>query len=132
MKLFRGLSAVASAAVAAYAVLAFVLINGSIVFTAWLAVPFALPLTTLFLARERYVRAVSAIAVACLWISGVALLLWGLVLDPGDVNHLVAIFLPLHQFVWLAVGFVLLWITSAVSLFGMSLCTFLSKIARRG
>lgn len=41
------------------------------------------------------------LALVLLWLFasvGLAILIWGLAVDPGDYNHLVVIFLPVHQF----------------------------------
>ena len=41
------------------------------------------------------------LALVLLWLCasvGLAILIWGLADDPGDYNHLVVIFLPVHQF----------------------------------
>lgn len=119
MALLDRISTISSVAILAYVALAFLLIGGgkaAAELALWTASPLAVPLMILFFARQRHTRIATAILLACLWMSGAALLLWGLVLDRTSTSHLVVIFLPFYQFGFLAVGFVLLWFTSAVVL----------------
>lgn len=68
----------------------------------WTTSPLSVPLLVVAFARGQSTRAVAAILLACLWIVGAALLLWGLVLNPGDCNHLVVNFLPIYMFAFIA------------------------------
>jgi hypothetical protein len=127
MARFDRISTTSFVAIFGYVALPFLLIGGGNKAAAelalWTASPLAVPLMILFFARQRHTRVATAILLACLWLSGAALLLWGLVLNRTSTSHLVVIFLPLYQFGFLAVGFVLLWLTSAVVL----LLPFLSR-----
>ena len=107
----------AGVAVLAYAVLVglFVRIGPETIgLMAWNAAPLAAPLLIVAFARRRAVRLGGALLLAVMWAVGAAVLLWGLVLNPGDYNHLVALFLPIHEFIWLAIGLPVLWLASVV------------------
>ena len=69
--------------------------------TLWTTSPLGVPLLLVAFARGQRARAVATILLACLWIVGAPLLLWGLVLNPGDYNHLVVLFLPIYMFAFI-------------------------------
>jgi hypothetical protein len=93
------------AAVIAYASIPWILLSGgseAAGLIIWTTSPLSVPLLVVAFARGQRTRAIAAILLACLWIVGAALLLWGLVLNPGDYNHLVGIFLPIYMFAFIA------------------------------
>jgi hypothetical protein len=124
---------VASAVVLAHVALAFWLIGGgkeAAALAFWCTSPQALPLLMVFVARDRVTRVSANILLACLWVTGAGLLLWGLVFEPGDYNHLVVIFLPIYEFAILAAALALLWLGSAVAILLISLWRLIAARSR--
>ncbi len=77
--------------------------GGSAVMSIWATAPHLVLLLSSSLIRRGAGR---GLALVLLWLFatvGLAILTWGLVLNPGDYNHLVVIFLPIHQFEFLIV-----------------------------
>jgi hypothetical protein len=77
--------------------------DGSILMALWATAPH---LVLLLLVSWMGGGASRGLALVLLWLFasvGLATLTWGLAVDPGDYNHLVVIFLPLHQFEFLIV-----------------------------
>ena len=91
-------------AVIAYMLVAWLLIGwsvGTVALALWTASPLTAPLLVVAVASRYRTRAAAAGLLACFWVVGAALLFWGLVLDRGNYNHLVAIFLPIYMFAFL-------------------------------
>ena len=72
--------------------------DGSALMALWATAP---QLVLLLLVSRMGSGASRGLALVLLWLfasAGLAILTWGLAVDPGDYNHLVVIFLPIHQF----------------------------------
>ena len=85
----------------AYFLFAYFLIgcSGAVELALWTASPMAATALVLIFTRQRLT---AAILLALMWVLGAVLLLWGLVFNPGDYNHLIVIFLPIYEFGLLA------------------------------
>ncbi|HET6941350.1 MAG TPA: hypothetical protein VFH89_04220, partial [Sphingomicrobium sp.] len=66
--------------------------------------PVMVPTVVAFVASGKPTQRTALAVLVALASVGAGLLIWGLAWDLGDYNHLVALFLPIYQFAFLALA----------------------------
>jgi hypothetical protein len=103
-----GIRLVAFLTVLGYAALVYTLLGqfGVVALEAifWVIFPLLLPLTITLASKEKRTQLGALGLLLCFAFVGAPLLVWGLFLNPGDDNHLILIFLPIHQFTFMGIA----------------------------
>jgi steroid 5-alpha reductase family enzyme len=119
----RAIRVSAVAVAAGCSTLAFVLLArvGAMDLFPWVSSPVIVPVIVVFAANGKPTQRAALAVLVGLASLGVGLLMWGLVWHPGDYNHLVALFLPIYQFAFFALGMAafglamtVLWLVSLI------------------
>jgi hypothetical protein len=97
----------ACAIVTAYGALTYLLIGGTaeaVELASWAIAPLALLLAVVLIASKPRTLLLAFALLLLIAVTGAMALMWGLLWNPGDFNHLVVIFLPLYQFGFVALA----------------------------
>ncbi|HET6943652.1 MAG TPA: hypothetical protein VFH89_15985 [Sphingomicrobium sp.] len=91
---------------AGYSTLALVLLGsvGAIGLFPWVISPVMIAAVVVFVASKKPTQRSALAVLAALAGVGAGPLTWGIAWDPGDYNHLVALFLPIYQLAFLVLA----------------------------